>query len=60
EKIATMDKNQPIYIYCQIGLRGYLAQRILMQNGFDQVNNIAGGFKLWEQCNAEAGMLEVE
>jgi len=60
EKIATMDKNQQIYIYCQIGLRGYLAQRILMQNGFEHVKNIAGGFKLWEPCNKEAGMLEDE
>lgn len=46
------DKN--IYIYCQIGLRGYLAQRILLQNGFKNVLNISGGFKLWSACNAES------
>lgn len=45
------DKN--IYIYCQIGLRGYLAQRILLQNGFKNVFNISGGFKLWSACNTE-------
>lgn len=45
------DKN--IYIYCQIGLRGYLAQRILLQNGFKNVFNISGGFKLWNACNTE-------
>ncbi len=49
-EIAT-DKN--LYIYCQIGLRGYLAQRILIQHGFKQVKNIAGGFKLWKVCTDE-------
>ncbi len=58
EQLKSMDKNQQIYIYCQIGLRGYLAQRILMQNGFEQVHNISGGYKLWEPCSTEARMLE--
>ena len=47
-------KQQNLFIYCQIGLRGYLAQRILLQNGFENVFNISGGFKLWDACNREA------
>jgi NADPH-dependent 2,4-dienoyl-CoA reductase/sulfur reductase-like enzyme/rhodanese-related sulfurtransferase len=46
-----------IYIYCQVGLRGYLAQRILLQNGFNNVFNIAGGYKLWSACNAESELV---
>ena len=40
----------PIVIYCAIGLRGYIATRILKQNGFDNVRNLAGGYKTWTAC----------
>ena len=40
--------NKPIIIYCQKGLRGYLAELILKHNGIDSIVNVAGGFKLWE------------
>lgn len=53
EQLNEIPKNRNIYIYCQIGLRGYLAQRILLQNGYSKVYNIAGGYKLWTACNAE-------
>jgi CoA-disulfide reductase len=44
EKLGDLDKNKPIIEYCQIGLRGYIAYRILTQNGFT-VKNLNGGFK---------------
>lgn len=53
EHLYEIPKDKNIYIYCQIGLRGYLAQRILMQNGFENVFNISGGYKLWDVCNKE-------
>ena len=34
--------------FCAVGLRGYLAARILMQNGFENVFNLNGGYKTWE------------
>ena len=40
--------NKPIIIFCQRGLRGYLAELILNQNGIENVVNVAGGFKLWQ------------
>ena len=57
-RLDEIPKDKTIYIYCQIGLRGYLAQRILMQNGFDKVLNIAGGFKLWIACTVETELAE--
>ncbi|GFR43426.1 hypothetical protein Agub_g4507 [Astrephomene gubernaculifera] len=36
------------YIYCQVGLRGYLATRQFLQAGLDAVN-ISGGFKSFQQ-----------
>jgi NADPH-dependent 2,4-dienoyl-CoA reductase/sulfur reductase-like enzyme/rhodanese-related sulfurtransferase len=52
-KINDWPKEKPIYIFCQIGLRGYLAQRILLQHGFTNVKNISGGYYLWNICTAE-------
>jgi NADPH-dependent 2,4-dienoyl-CoA reductase/sulfur reductase-like enzyme/rhodanese-related sulfurtransferase len=50
ERLNEFPKNQRISIYCQAGLRGYLAQRILSQNGF-QVRNLSGGYRLWKECS---------
>lgn len=56
--LNELPKDRDIYIYCQIGLRGYLAQRILLQNDFNRVYNISGGYKLWEPCSREAALLK--
>ena len=45
--------DQNIYIYCEAGLRGYLAQRILRQRGFNNVFNLSGGYYLWKTCAEE-------
>jgi NADPH-dependent 2,4-dienoyl-CoA reductase/sulfur reductase-like enzyme/rhodanese-related sulfurtransferase len=52
-RINELPKNRTIHIYCQIGLRGYLASRILLQNGFEKVYNLSGGYRLWEACTKE-------
>ncbi|MBL7759086.1 MAG: FAD-dependent oxidoreductase [Sediminibacterium sp.] len=57
-RLNELPKDRDIYIYCQIGLRGYLAQRILLQNEFTRVYNISGGYKLWEPCSREAVLLK--
>ena len=44
ERIGELDKSKEILEYCQIGLRGYVASRILTHNGF-KVKNIDGGYK---------------
>ena len=41
-------QNKPIIIFCQKGLRGYLAELILSHNNIKNVVNVAGGFKLWQ------------
>lgn len=42
--LDELDKNKEIIAYCQVGLRGNVASRILSQNGFN-VKNITGGYK---------------
>ena len=53
ERMHEIPKDKRIYIYCEAGLRGYLAQRILKQNGYNSVHNLSGGFILWTACMAE-------
>ena len=46
-RIKELDQSKKVYIVCQIGLRGYLAARILVQNGFDAYN-LSGGYRLYD------------
>jgi NADPH-dependent 2,4-dienoyl-CoA reductase/sulfur reductase-like enzyme/peroxiredoxin family protein/rhodanese-related sulfurtransferase/TusA-related sulfurtransferase len=47
ERLDEIPKNKPVYIYCAIGLRGYLALQILTQRGFTNVKNLSGGYKTY-------------
>jgi NADPH-dependent 2,4-dienoyl-CoA reductase/sulfur reductase-like enzyme len=51
ERLGELEREQPIIAYCQVGLRGYLATRILMQNGFN-VRNLSGGYTTYKQVIA--------
>ena len=44
--------DKPIYVYCEVGYRSYLALRILLQSGFKEVYELTGGFKIFEMANA--------
>jgi len=46
-RLDELDRNKMILIYCQVGLRGYLAYRLLKLNGFSQVKNLSGGYKTY-------------
>ncbi len=48
EQLPQLDRNRTYIIYCQVGLRGYLAYRILRNNGFGHVVNLNGGYNLWK------------
>ena len=45
-RLDELPRDADIVVYCQVGMRGYLATRILMQAGF-QVANLAGGYKTY-------------
>ena len=47
ERMNELDKDKPVYVICQSGLRSYIASRILMGNGFDAYN-FAGGFRFYD------------
>lgn len=46
-RLEELDPNKEIWVYCQVGLRGYTASRILLQKGF-RVKNLTGGYKTYQ------------
>lgn len=53
EKLSELPKDQTYFLYCAIGLRGYIAQRIMRQSGFENVFNLSGGYTLWKTATVE-------
>lgn len=51
--LQTLNPKQDIIVYCAIGLRGYLAYRILEQNGFTAIRNLSGGYKTYSVASGE-------
>ena len=52
ERLEEIPKDKEIYTFCQVGFRGYLATRLLMQKGFQNVFNLTGGYKLFNMAQA--------
>ncbi len=44
--------DKPVVLFCAVGLRGYLAQRILMGHGYKNVRNLIGGIKTYSAAVA--------
>lgn len=57
DRMQEIPTNRPIYIYCEAGLRGYLAQRILRQTGYETVANLSGGYVSWKAADQEMQLL---
>ena len=47
-RISELPHDKEIISFCAVGLRGYIASRILTQGGFSRVFNLSGGYKTWE------------
>lgn len=51
-RLTEVPKDKNIIVYCGVGLRAYVACRILMQNAYEKVYNLAGGLKTWTAATA--------
>ncbi|WP_028896994.1 FAD-dependent oxidoreductase [Prevotella sp. HUN102] len=52
ERINEVPKNKEVVVFCAVGLRGYLAQRILMGRGYTNVRNLSGGYRHYAMATA--------
>lgn len=51
QKLALIPQDKKILVTCQVGLRGYIAARILSQYGYT-VANLDGGYLTFNYANA--------
>jgi rhodanese-related sulfurtransferase len=47
EAFEKLNKQQPIYIYCQSGVRSRKASKRLAQMGFESIYDLKGGYMSW-------------
>ena len=52
-RLGELPPDRRILAYCQVGMRGYVATRILLQKGFDAAN-LGGGYKTASLLRASA------
>lgn len=55
DKLDELPRDKTIHVYCGVGLRSYIACRILEQNGFD-TRNLPGGYMTYRAV-ANSGLL---
>lgn len=46
-RLGEIGRDSDVIVFCAVGLRGYLAQRILLGRGYRRVRNLAGGYKTY-------------
>ena len=52
-RLKEIPRDKEIIVNCQVGLRSYIGARIMMQNGFDNVRNLSGGYKTYSAVEAD-------
>lgn len=52
DRIPEIPADKEIYIFCAVGLRGYLALKILTARGFKNVKNLTGGYQTYSVATA--------
>jgi len=50
-QIATVDKSQPVYVYCKSGTRSAAAAKRMRDLGFKEVYELEGGILKWQASN---------
>ncbi len=58
ERLEDLPRDRELLVFCQVGLRGYVAARLLAQHGF-KVRNLSGGYRrfgLWKGTHPSSAM----
>lgn len=57
-RLGEIDRESDVIVFCAVGLRGYLAQRILLGRGYRRVRNLAGGYKTYSLATQKVEPVE--
>lgn len=50
-KLDSLDKSQPVFVYCAMGSRSSAMASILSQKGFKKIYNAEGGIMAWQAAD---------
>jgi rhodanese-related sulfurtransferase len=50
QDLDRIEKNEPVYLICQTGVRSMKAAQMLNEAGFPQTVSIAGGTTAWQEA----------
>ena len=53
ERMSEIPADRPVWLFCGVGLRGYLASNILKANGYKDVRNLIGGLKTYKAATSK-------
>ncbi|NPD92225.1 FAD-dependent oxidoreductase [Xylanibacter muris] len=53
DRISEIPSGKPVWLFCGVGLRGYLASNILKGHGYNDVFNLIGGLKTYKASTAK-------
>lgn len=57
-RLGEIDRESDVIVFCAVGLRGYLAQHILLGRGYRRVRNLAGGYKTYSLATQKVEPVE--
>lgn len=57
EHLEEIEKNKPVYVICQSGLRSYIATCILEGSGYEAYN-FSGGFRFYDAVNNDRCLIK--
>lgn len=58
-RLSDIPFDKKVVLYCAVGLRGYLASRILLQHGYSDVYNLSGGYKTYSVVSVQQSTSEI-
>lgn len=53
DRLTELPTDRPIWLFCGVGLRGYLASNILKARGYKEVRNLIGGITTYNSATAK-------
>ncbi len=58
ERLDEIPKDKDVYLFCAVGLRGYLAYRLLAGQGFTNIYSLNGGTKIFKAATLDTSPSE--
>jgi NADPH-dependent 2,4-dienoyl-CoA reductase/sulfur reductase-like enzyme/peroxiredoxin family protein/rhodanese-related sulfurtransferase/TusA-related sulfurtransferase len=52
-RLDELPADSPVIIFCRVGVRGYIAARILMAHGRTDCANLSGGYETWRLATSQ-------